>query len=200
MKVRTVSFPARCNFPQTSISKCTTNLQWVLLSQTHTNTRQHQACEESEHVEGCSGDDAQHLLHGPLSPQELPQLRELGMLCQHLLVCTRTTQTTTADKLEAQRPLQTQINSPELPLLGQELSMFSRALLPSNHLALTNFKGNKRCSSSNFSSHLEARSTVLKIASWKPCWRRRIWHFWNEIFVTQRLCIAFRHAQIICLS
>lgn len=51
----------------------------------------------------CSEDDAQLLLHGPVSPQEMPQQWELWMLCQHLLVCIRTTQATTADKMEPQR-------------------------------------------------------------------------------------------------
>lgn len=185
MKVRIVSFSTRCSFPQ-SISKCTTK--------THTNTRAPGLRGVWAHGR-CSGSDAQPLLHGSLSPLELPQLQELWMLSQHLLVCIRTTQTTTADKLEAQGSLQTKMKCPELPLLGQELSMFSRALLPSTYLALTNFKGSKRCSPSNARPHIKARSTVLKIAPWKPYWKRRIWHFWNEIFVVQRLCIAFRHDQ-----
>lgn len=79
-------------------------------------------------------------------------------------------------------------------------SLCSVGHYPGSYLALTSFKGNKRCSSGNSRYHLEARSTVLKIASWKPYCIKRTWHFWNEIFVVQRLCITFRHTQIISLS
>lgn len=63
-----------CFFPQASISKCTTNVLWGLLLQTHTNAGLWGVWAR----ERCSGDDVQNLLHGPLSPQELPQLRALN--------------------------------------------------------------------------------------------------------------------------
>lgn len=98
-------------FPQASISKCTTNVLWVLLLQTHTNTRQHQACEEFEHVGGAQG-MMLRTCSMVLCPHRSCPSSELWMLCQHLLVCIRTIQATTADKLEAQRSLQTKMNSP----------------------------------------------------------------------------------------